>query len=198
MKEKTIEEINITRDGKFIIIGYSNGVIEKYVLQKLSEPKAKESKANNENFSIRTSISNFLDIKSTEISPSNPNNQERRNSILKTLINGFSIRKKSEHQSENATFAKTSLANDENGNEVNSLSVLNTINISNTNTNMNSSLNQSNMKTINNTLSSLNKKSSNKIIYDTNISISFSNILNSDCILLNKKIKNSINIIAQL
>ena len=84
MKEKTIEEINITRDGKFIILGYNNGVIEKYVLQKYTE--AKEAKANNENFSIRTSISNFLDLRNTEASPSNRNNQERRNSILKTLI----------------------------------------------------------------------------------------------------------------
>ena len=186
MKEKTIEEINITRDGKFIILGYNNGVIEKYVLQKYTE--AKEAKANNENFSIRTSISNFLDLRNTEVSPSNRNNQERRNSILKTLISGLGMRKKSDNQSESTTFAKT-VGHDDNVSEINSLSVLNTINISNTHTNMNISLNQSNIKTINNTLSNLNKKSSNKIIYDTNVSISFSNILNSDCILLNKKNK---------
>ena len=37
MRDKTIEYITISKNGKFFILGYNNGVIEKYIMEKINE-----------------------------------------------------------------------------------------------------------------------------------------------------------------
>ena len=72
MKNKIIEYIAMTRSGKYIIIGYDNGVIEKYVLQKIDSSK-NVNKINNTNTIInkkrKDSTSN--DIKFSDLSSQN-------------------------------------------------------------------------------------------------------------------------------
>jgi hypothetical protein len=114
MRKQEINCIKITKDGNFIIIGYNNGVIEKYVLQKYTE--AKEAKANNENFSIRTSISNFLDLRNTEVSPSNRNNQENtsRSKIAKKSARNRNIEQNPIFNSNNTNTSLLSTMKDSN------------------------------------------------------------------------------------
>ena len=170
MKDKIIEHINITRNGKFFILGYNNGVIEKYALQKIDE-----SLINNDNYStINNSKSN--EIRNSDASSQSIKKSERKKSIFNSLMS--SIRKISDNDIENEDICKTFNMGDQKV-ERDTIGMLNTTrNLSNMS---NFSISDSNNIKIN--------KKSNKIIFDTHITISFSNILNSDCILLNKKTK---------
>ena len=164
MKDKVIENINITRNGKFLVLGYNNGVIEKYALQKIDESKINIDSYNNNKYN---------DFRNSDVSSRKSSKQERRKSILNTLMS--SIIKKSEKEvSENEEICKTFTLEEHFDDSVNN--TLNTLN----NTNVGILSNRNNLP--------LNKKP-NKIVFDTHISISFSNILNSDCILLNNKTK---------
>jgi hypothetical protein len=170
MKDKIIEHINITRNGKFFILGYNNGVIEKYALQKIDE-----SLINNDNYStINNSKSN--EIRNSDASSQSIKKSERKKSIFNSLMS--SIRKISDNGIENEDICKTFNMGDQKV-ERDTIGMLNTTrNLSNMS---NFSISDSNNIKIN--------KKSNKIIFDTHVTISFSNILNSDCILLNKKTK---------
>ena len=171
MKGKIIEYINITRDGKYFILGYNNGVIEKYALQSIDE-----SKINND-----TNLKTFISSESDYSTQRNDSKIEGRRTILNSLFSGLSglsiMRKTSNEKYDNTSNGNNTFTVGNNPLERNSIEVLNTI--SNTNTNRNNNLNKVN---------SINNKV-NKIIFDTHITISFSNILNSDCILLNNKTK---------
>jgi hypothetical protein len=177
MKEKIIEYIDMTRSGKYIIIGYNNGVIEKYVLQKIDSSKnfsKINNSSNNNNMSLRQTISN--DIRISDLSSQNSGLKKiGKTNIFNKLISGFSLSKKNEYDDkENSTIQRTFGRIEQRNFEV-----LNTI--SNTNTVMTSRRKMTEMNR------NINKTS--KIIFDNHISISFSNILNSDCILLNKATK---------
>ena len=179
MKEKIIKEITITKNGEFIILGFDNGVIEKYVLQKIDESKIS---IDNTFTGIRVSINNILDIRNTEFSPKNKNNKSEKKSIFNTLMSGLSKRKKSDTEySENSAVIKTFTRGD-NTLELNPIAVLNTID--------NNSIIKNNNSNANISTRIFNKPfSSNKILFNPNITISFSNKLNSDCILLNSNSK---------
>ena len=180
MKNKVISYINITRNGKFLILGYNNGVIEKYVLQKIDESKIISDDNINNNNNSNSSFKNFIIPDFRNSDASSPNNQNKKTERKKSLFNTIfsSIRKKSDENTENETVIKN-LTVEKNKflekDEPEAIEVLNTINVDE---NIN---NNNNIK--------ISKKTSNKMSFDTHISISFSNILNSDCILLNNKSK---------
>ena len=160
MKNKIISQINITRNGKFLVLGYNNGVIEKYVLQKIDE-----SKINNEdNNSIAFSLKG---IKSNET--------ERRKSIFNTLVSTI-VRKTDIDSPEKSEICKTFIIDRNPSENKDSIEILNTIN------------NENERSISKNDNIFINKKLA-KISFDSNNTISFSNILNSDCILLNNKTK---------
>ena len=173
MKDKIIDNIAMTRSGKYIIIGYNNGVIEKYVLQKI-DISSVNNNTNNKSNNLRLSTSN--DIRLSDLSSQNSNIKGiGKKNVFKKLISGLSLSKTIENEDRDnttmqnitSTFGKIEKKN---------FGVINTID------------------SINNIATSRVKKIDknpkiNKIIFDNHISISFSNILNSDCILLNKTAK---------
>ena len=142
MQGKIIKYINITRNRKFLILGYNNGVIEKYVLQKIDESKANiEDNNRNKNEKYLPSISKLVNLDLKETAENNNEKKELKKNIFNSLIKG--LKNKINNNSENG--------------------------------------NTDNLK--------LGQKKGNNFIYDTHIAISFSNVLNSDCILLNIKNK---------
>ena len=162
----------MTRSGKYIIIGYDNGVIEKYVLQKIDSSK-NVNKINNTNTIInkkrKDSTSN--DIKFSDLSSQNSGIVKigKRN-IFNKLISGFTSTKNNESKDKENSVIRRTFRRIEQKN----FEVLNTINNTATTTRIRVTKKDQN---------------SDKIIFDNRISISFSNILNSDCILLNKTTK---------
>ena len=171
MKERIINYITITRCGKYIIIGYDNGVIEKYVLQKIDSNKITN---NNNNINTKRSISNEFRLSDLSSQNSGIKKISKKNTIFNKLTFGFSLSKRKDTDDlDNTSIQKTSILTQR---QKSNNEVLFTLN----NTNRDSKV------------KILEKKSSqnkDKIIFDNHISISFSNILNSDCILLNKKTK---------
>ena len=167
MKNKIIEYIAVSRSGKYIIIGYNNGVIEKYVLQKIDTTK---NVNNYNNLNSTRSISN--EFRFSDLSSQNSIFKKiGKKNIFNKLIAGLSLTKTNENEEKDNTVIqkKTSMRKDSKN-----FDILNTLN----NTNRN------------NRTKIIEKDSNqNKIIFDNHISISFSNILNSDCILLNRKNK---------
>ena len=163
MKDKIISQINITRNGRFLVLGYNNGVIEKYVLQKIDE-----SKINNEDNNSMSS--SFKGIKSNEY-----NQTERRKSIFNALVSTI-VRKTDSDSPEKSGICKTFTIDRNPSENKDSIEILNTINYENER-----SISKNDNIFIN--------KRSAKMSFDSNNTISFSNILNSDCILLNNKTK---------
>ena len=164
MKDKIIEHINITRNGKILILGYDNGVIEKYALQKIDE-----SLFNNENYNSNIVTSKSNEIRNSDASSQNSKKAEKRKSIFNSFMSSLIKNNENDDVYKTFTLGDQKIEDD-------AIGMLNTtresrkISISNNN----------NIK--------INKKT-NKIIFDTHITISFSNVLNSDCILLNNKTK---------
>ena len=166
MKGKIIKNIIVTRNGKFLVLGYDNGVIEKYALQKIDE-----SKINIEN--IRNIRSN--EIRNSDLSSLKNNKNERKKNIFNTLMS--TLRKKSDKEnSQNEVICKTFTLDENKALERDSVGGL-------------TSLNNSNLGILTKRNDLLINQKPKKIVFDTHISLSFSNILNSDCILLNKKTK---------
>ena len=169
MKERFIEYMTITPSGKYIIIGYDNGVIEKYVLQKIDSSKI-SSNVNN-NYNIKKTISNEVRLSDLSSQNSGLRKIPKRN-IFNKLISGLTLtsRKSELEEKDNESLVqKTSVFIETKNNDI--LSTINTTRGNNTKVKLKE------------------KNQINKIIFDNKISISFSNILNSDCILLNKKTK---------
>ena len=157
MKRYKIECIKITKDGNFIIIGYNNGIIEKYKLNKIYGPKIEKEK---EKEKINENIFN-----NNIILENNNKNENESINIKKGLFNVlFGSRNK--RRSTNIQFYKNINIKDEENDEED----------------------KNKIKEIENEIYKYNIKNSiisNNIIFDTQILISASNIINSDCILLN-------------
>ena len=161
--------MTITPSGKYIIIGYDNGAIEKYVLQKINSSKINNNINNNNN--MRKSSSNEFRLSDLSSQNSGIRKIHTRN-IFNKLISGLTLtsRKSELEEKDNESLVqKTSVFIETKNNDI--LSTINTTRGNNTKVKLKE------------------KNQINKIIFDNKISISFSNILNSDCILLNKKTK---------
>ena len=175
MKERIIEYMTITNNGRYIIIGYDNGVLEKYVLQKINSTKIMNNINNNSN-GIKKAISNEFRLSDLSSQNSGLRKIGKRN-IFNKLISGLTLttkksdleEKEKEKESE-SLMQKTSIFLEPKNNNNDILSTINTT--------------RNNYK-----IRIKDKNQINKIIFDNKISVSFSNILNSDCILLNKKNK---------
>ena len=165
MKNKIIDYITVNQNAKYIIIGYNNGVIEKYVLQKINE---------NKSFNRVTIKSN---IHSGEIRFSDLSSQNSlfkkigKKNIFNKLISGLSLSKKTEIEDKDTSSVQRKMTMME---KIDTPNIMNTI--SNTSRKPQPTLVQ-------------RTPNKSKIIFDSHISICFSNILNSDCILLNKQNK---------
>ena len=168
--------MTITPSGKYIIIGYDNGAIEKYVFQKINSSKINNNINNNNN--MRKSSSNEFRLSDLSSQNSGIRKIHKRN-IFNKLISGLTL-----------TSRKSELEEKEKEKDNESLIQKTSVFIEPKNINNNDILLTINTTRGNNTKIKLKEKSHiNKIIFDNKISISFSNILNSDCILLNKKSK---------
>ena len=202
MKRQIINCIKISKDGTFIIVGYSNGIIEKYKLTRIWGPKFDIKKTSNKkipnnsknvNTSSNTSKSS-LSKESNDMTASKDDNilyenLETKNKeefleienakrkklksvrIKKGLFNslfGTKNRKKTQIVKNPKKFENNyDNNNNDSKDEEENKKIIEIIekNIKNTNIN--------------------NSSISNEIFFDTQIPISTTNIINSDCIILN-------------
>ena len=211
MRKQIINTIKVTKDGSFIIIGYSNGVIEKYKLERIYGPKfrkmlpmrkkssnisTKDKDSANENQSSILSVSNSLPKESNNNEVNNDGNiyeniessimddnpdierakrkKEKSFHTKKGLFNtlfGTKIRKTTAYVKSSTKKIKDSDINkydtDENDEENMKIIAAMEKNVSNTKVN--------------------NSSISKEILFDTQIPISVSNTINSDCLILNNK-----------
>ena len=152
MKKYKINCIKITKDGNFIIIGYNNGIIEKYKLIRLYAPKINLEKDK---------------TKDKEIKQNNADKEKLNTDVKKGLFNIlFGNKNKNKRKLPNNEFYKNINRNNEESQEEDQ-NIINDIE---------NAINKKNKS---------NSTSSNKILFDTKIPISTSNIINSDCIILN-------------
>ena len=168
MKKFNINCIKISSNGKYIVLGYDNGVIEKYKLKKVSNCYVEEVisvvQKNDNNLSQPAADTDKENQKSTKIKK----NLSKGKKIIENL---FNFKRKSSKQ----------LEVDERFNNVSSSSFHNNQKIGEKN-NLNILSNHN--KEENNQVKMVIK---NQIIFNPQISMSSSNILNSECILLNNK-----------
>ena len=151
MNKYRIKYIRITNDGNYIIVGYNNGIIEKYKLIRIYGPKMK-----NENEKILNEKNKVIKEKKNSI------NHEYKND-MKSLFNNLFMNKHKKRLS------YEEIINKNENEEIEDKNILNNIE------------NILNKKKIN------EHKNYNKILFDTQFPISTSNIINSDCIILNNK-----------
>ena len=195
MKRQTINFIKITKDGNYIIVGYSNGVIEKYKLIRIWGPKIKNINKENsntiDNSNNNTSKSHPSSL--TTLSKENPEkNIYNKNYSLNQNINE-NKNEKIIRTKEKSVYVKGGLFNTLFGakNRKNTQKMRypkKTENLFNIKENEEDE--EENKKIIEamekNIFKHINKLSiSNEILFDTHIPISTSNIINSDCIILN-------------
>ena len=184
MKNHSINYIKTTKNGSFIIIGYSNGVIEKYKLIRMWGPKNKENKDLNENKDINKSNKSSLTStnQKAERAISNDENaffheketyhlekigrpKEKSVHVKGGLFNSLFGAKKRKN-TQYAQYRPKKEINEYDDEEENKQII------------------ESMEKHIKD--KNINKTSfSNDILFDTHIPISTSNIINSDCIFLN-------------
>ena len=153
MMKYKIKFMKITIDGNYIIIGYNNGIIEKYKLMRIWGPKIKK-----ENEKISNEKKKDLKEKKYSI-----NRQHKNISDTKALFNSLFGNKNKKRLSYQDIKKNNNIEDDEEENK----NILN---------NIESILGKKNIN---------NYKNSNKILFDTQFPISSSNIINSDCIILN-------------
>ena len=190
MKKHSINYIKITKDGSFIIIGYNNGVIEKYKLIRMWCPKIKEnSKDLSDNKDFNKSSHSSLNSINKKFERAISNDENALNQKLEKenyYIEKLGIKKeKSIHVKGglfNALFRAKKRKNSENvqnhkkNNEIKK------------NENDDEEENRQIIESLEKNIreKKINKTSfSNDILFDTHIPISSSNIINSDCIILN-------------
>ena len=171
MKKYNITCIKISSDGKYIVLGYDNGAIEKYKLKKVNNYYVEEvmtifNKQDNNN-SHKIDTTHDSDNKKTKIKK---NNNSKGKKLLKSIF-GF---KKSDSKKNNV---------DERFNNISSSSFYNNPQLGEKN-NLNLSNCNNNNSNDSNKIKILRK---NHVIFNTHLSMSSSNILNSECILLNNK-----------
>ena len=211
MRKQIINTIKVSKDGCFIIIGYNNGVIEKYKLARIYGPKfrkmfpmrkkssnisTKDKDTVNENPSTIFSISNSLPKESnnngvtyddniyenieSSIMDSNPDvesakrKKEKSFHTKKGLFNslfGTRIRKTTAYVKNSNKKIKDSDINkyDDDENDEENRKIIAAMEKNESNTKVN------------------NSSISKEILFDTQIPISTSNIINSDCLILNNK-----------
>ena len=178
MRKQEINCIKITKDGNFIIIGYNNGVIEKYKLTRIWGPKTKV--INKENLNFNDNKENTIPKKPKKRTTSNDDDISEKGNL--TLQKMTRPKEKSVHikgglfntlfggkNRKNTQILKSSQNNnicDDDDEEENKKIIL---------------------ELEKNILNKNRKKTSisNEIIFDTHIPASTSNIINSDCIILN-------------
>ena len=171
MKKFNINCIKVTSDGKYIVIGYDNGVIEKYRLKKINNCYIEEvltifNKEGN-NISLPGNISQDMENqKHTTIKK----NKSKGKKILKSIFNFKGLNsKKAEVDERFNNISSSSFHNNQN------------IGISNNLNNLSSNINNNNDGT------QVKMIIKNHVIFNPQLSMSSSNILNSECILLNHK-----------
>ena len=203
MKKQIINCIKISKDGSFIIIGYNNGVIEKYKLQRIWGPKQKKLKTSftkKESFNNSSNNDSIVENQASHSSVSSLPKKlnDRRISNIDNILIGI---KRKEIMNENLVIKKTISKKEKSRN-----GLFNTL-FGTKNVKKNEGIKrckqivddiddssfdeEENLKIIEelekNILNSNIKISpiSNEIFFDTQIPISTSNIINSDCIILN-------------
>ena len=183
MRKQAINCIKITKDGNFIIIGYNNGVIEKYKLTRIWGPKIRKISSSlniyeNKDNNSSSSASIPKQVKCKNIN--DDDNYEKGKGSL-TLEKIGRPKEKSVHV-KGGLFNTLFGAKNRKNSQIVNISSKNIID------NEDEEENQMIIEEMEkNILNKNTKKSaiSNEILFDTHIPISTSNIINSDCIILN-------------
>ena len=152
-----IKLIKITKDGDYLIIGYNNGIIEKYKLIRIRGPKNKAEKDK-----MRTSDKILKDKNYKNKIDNKENEKNNSKEGLYNILFGSRNKK----QLPNNQFYKN-------------------INLNNKKEEDNEEENINILKDIQYKKSIKNNLISNKISFDSKFPISTSNIINSDCIIIN-------------
>ena len=158
MRKYKIKYIKITIDGNYLIVGYNNGMIEKYKLMRIWAPKIKkekeeEKKKENEKIISTDNKKEFKEKKNTV----NISYKSDTKSLFNSLFGNKGKKRLSYQEIKNRNETE----------EEENKTILNNIE------------NICNKKKFN------DYTNSNKILFNTQFPISTSNIINSDCIILN-------------
>ena len=161
MKKHIIKFIKTSSDGKFIILGYENGIIEKYKLRKIFPDE--NSNNNVIQFGSSNSINNISNTENNEIVKKSKKNKSKGKLIIKSIFGGLK------------KINKKMTSNDK---------IINiTTNLSKTVQIINPDLNNDLYKRT----SSIYEETTNLNFYNSSYIMGSSNKINSDCILLNNK-----------
>jgi hypothetical protein len=191
MKKHSINCIKITKDGSFIIIGYSNGVIEKYKLIRIWGQKVKTVKGRrstvHEDENRGSKGCHSIEKKKNRRKSSNDEyllNQNYGNKINMENFGAYDIKKEKNVHIKGSLF--TSLFGAKK--KVKNLKNIKKINENEEKIEDNEEENEKIINALRKNLlnqNNFNPSNSNGILFDTQIPISTSNIINSDCIILN-------------
>ena len=200
MKKQSINCIKITKDGNYIIIGYSNGIIEKYKLARIWGPKMK--KIDKENISSNTIDNKDKNIKSLQSQALKKSIKRRRSIDEKTVHSEQKMANEKEHLNIekfmerpkekslhikgglfNSLFGQKKKKSSQKKNDPKKASkFVNKVKDDD------EEENKIIIEEMEKNISNKNKNNTsimNEILFDTQIPISTSNIINSDCIILN-------------
>ena len=198
MKKQTINCIKLTKDGNFIIIGYSNGILEKYKLARIWGPKIKkiikediESITSKSHPSSLTSLSKKTEKRKSKdeniINKDNNLPNTKNENIMAPIEKPVRPKEKSVHIKAglfNTLFGSKNRKNTQNVKLPKTLQKIEKNIEKDDDEEENKIIIESMEKNIKNKLA--NKFSiSNEILFDTQMPISTSNIINSDCIIIN-------------
>ena len=178
MKDHKINCIKVSKNGKYIIIGYENGVIEKYLLiYNKKQNKSKKSTNNIINPIIKEETNPYTKTKSSNSIDNNDKDKSQdlnRKGIINNLFDDINKRKLS----------------DEKANENLNVDVKKSADITRDNERkMTDKLSSKKMKKYS---TSTKLVKFNNLINNNNISISDINTINSDCLLINEKFNKQI------
>ena len=169
MQKFNINCIKISSDGKYIVLGYDNGVIEKYKIKKVNNCYIEEvvslfNKKDSNSISHGEAINNDENQKPQKIKK-----QSKGKKILKSIFSFKKNPKKVEVDERYNNISSSSFHNNQQLGDKNSLS--------NLSKNFNTNLEENQIKMV----------VKNHIIFNPQLSMSSSNILNSESVLLNNK-----------
>ena len=170
MKKANITCLKVSYDGKYIVIGYDNGVIEKYKLKKINNNSVEEvitifNKTDNNNMSNSGEKSQNSDNQNNNNNTNIKKSKSKGKKLLKSIF-GFKKGKKKESEDKNNNINSSFNNNPQN-------------NINNLNNNAN---NSNNIEEIQTKIIIKNHK-----IFNPKLTMSSSNILNSETFFLNNK-----------
>ena len=166
MRKQIINCINITKDGNFIIIGYNNGILEKYKLIRIWGPKINNIQEKDEKHKSILHTAKTLKEENIEIKNKDIDNKEKEDIDIKEggLFNKLFKNKNKRKSVIPQIYKRFNINNINKEDDEENKKILCEIDLI-----FNKNINQN----------------SNKILFDTQIPICSSNIINSDCILLN-------------